>query len=81
MIYLTRIPLHQVQWCEPPENHELRHEPLPEPQHVIHYKTRQETQDTHLNYHEILPGNCSNRIILIHFRNVEMIIFDPLLKR
>ena len=77
MIYLTKIPLHQVQWCERPENREPRHEPLPEPQHVIHSKTRQEIQDTHLNYHAILPGNCSNRIILIHFWNRKMVIFDP----
>ena len=78
MIYLTKIPLHQVQWCELPEN---LHEPPPEPRHetrlVIHSRTRQETQDTHLNYHEILPGNCSNRIILIHSR----LIFDPFLIR
>ena len=83
MIYLTKIPLHQVQWCELPEN---LHEPPPEPRHetrlVIHSRTRQETQDTHLNYHEILPGKCSNRIILIHFRSILIYyrsIFDPFL--
>ena len=80
MIYLTKIPLHQVQWCELPES---LHEPPPEPRHetrlVIHSRTRQETQDTRLNYHEILPGNCSNRIIsnhcysfLIHFGPIQI---------
>ena len=78
MIYLTKIPLHQVQLCELPESlHEHQLALQHETRHVIHSRTRQETQDTRLNYHEILPGNCSNRIILIHFR----LIFDPFLIR
>jgi len=57
MIYPTKIPLHQVQWCELPES---QPGPPPEPRHVIHSRTRQETQDTHLNYHEIQPEIIPN---------------------
>ena len=83
MIYLTKIPLHQVQLCELTES--LHEHPLALPHEtrlVTHSRTRQETQDTHLNYHEILPGNCSNRIILIHFSSILIYywsIFDPFL--
>lgn len=48
MNYLTKIRLHQVQSYGLPES-------LQEPQHVIHSRTRLETQDTHLNYHETQP--------------------------